>query len=131
MTALYEIVPVGVEDTGDKVDKLKYQKKAKLIKSKDMLTLKLRYKEPKETKSQLITRIVKAKDITSKKPSDNWAFASAVAEFALLIRDSEHKGSASFEAALERARSARGKDEHGYRAEFVSLIESADLLARR
>ena len=33
--------------------------------------------------------------------------------------------------ALERARKARGKDEHGYRAEFVHLIESADLLARR
>ncbi|MFP6901452.1 MAG: VWA domain-containing protein, partial [Opitutales bacterium] len=131
VTALYEIVRVGVEEPVAKVDKLKYQKKVKLTKSEDLLTLKLRYKAPKETKSQLITRIVKAKDITPKKASDNWAFSSAVAEFAMVIRDSKHKGTASFDSALERARKARGKDEHGYRAEFVHLIEEADLLARR
>ncbi len=131
VTALYEIVRVGVEEPVAKVDKLKYQKKVKLTKSKDLLTLKLRYKEPKETESQLITRVVQAEDITPKIPSENWAFASAVAEFALVIRDSKHKGTASYESALARARKARGKDEHGYRAEFVHLIESANLLARR
>ena len=131
VTALYEIVRVGAEEPVAKVDKLKYQKKVKLTKSKDLLTLKLRYKDPKETESQLITRVLQAEDITPKKPSDNWTFASAVAEFAMVIRDSKHKGTASFESALERARKARGKDEHGYRAEFVHLIESADLLARR
>ena len=131
VTALYEIVRVGVEEPVAKVDKLKYQKKVKFTKSKDLLTLKLRYKDPKETESQLITRVLQAEDITPKEPSDNWAFASAVAEFAMVIRDSKHKGAASFESALERARKARGKDEHGYRAEFVHLIESADLLARR
>ena len=54
-----------------------------------------------------------------------------MAEFALVIRDSKHKGTASYESALARARKARGKDEYGYRAEFVQLIESANLLARR
>ena len=131
VTALYEIVRVGAEEPVAKVDKLKYQRKVKFTKSKDLLTLKLRYKDPKETESQLITRVLQAEDITPKKPSDNWTFASAVAEFAMVIRDSKHKGTASFESALERARKARGKDEHGYRAEFVHLIESADLLARR
>ena len=131
VTALYEIVRVGAEEAVAKVDKLKYQRKVKFTKSKDLLTLKLRYKDPKETESQLITRVLQAENITPKKPSDNWAFASAVAEFAMVIRDSKHKGTASFESALERARKARGKDEHGYRAEFVHLIESADLLARR
>jgi Ca-activated chloride channel family protein len=131
VTALYEIVRVGTEEPVAKVDKLKYQKKVKLTKSKDLLTLKLRYKASHETESQLITQIVKTEDITSDEPSNNWAFASAVAEFALLVRDSEHKGSASFEATLERARKARGKDEHGYRAEFAQLVESADILARR
>ena len=131
VTALYEIVRVGVEEPVAKVDVLKYQKKAKLIKSKDMLTLKLRYKAPKETKSKLITKVVRANDITPKKASDNWGFASAVAEFAMVIRDSKHKGTASFDSALERARKSRGKDEHGYRAEFVHLIEEADLLASR
>tara|TARA_B100001123_G_scaffold449442_1_gene614846 strand:- start:1350 stop:2486 length:1137 start_codon:yes stop_codon:yes gene_type:complete len=129
VTALYEIVRVGVEEPVAKVDELKYQKEAKLIKSKDMLTLKLRYKTPKETKSKLMTKVVRANDITPKKASDNWTFASAVAEFAMVIRDSKHKGTASFDSALDRARKARGKDEHGYRAEFVHLIEEADLLA--
>ena len=129
VTALYEIVRVGVEEPVAKVDELKYQKEAKLIKSKDMLTLKLRYKAPKETKSTLMTKVVRANDITPKKASDNWTFASAVAEFAMVIRDSKHKGTASFDSALDRARKARGKDEHGYRAEFVHLIEEADLLA--
>ena len=131
VTALYEIVRVGVEEPVAKVDELKYQKEAKLIKSKDMLTLKLRYKAPKETKSKLITKVVRANDITPKKASDNWGFASAVAEFAMVIRDSKHKGTASFDSALKRARKSRGKDEHGYRAEFVHLIEEADLLASR
>ena len=131
VTALYEIVRVGTEEPVAKVDKLKYQKKVKLTKSKDLLTLKLRYKAPNETESQLITQIVKTEDITPKEPSNNWAFASAVAEFAMVIRDSKHKGTASFNSALERAKKARGKDEHGYRAEFVHLIESANLLAHR
>ena len=130
VTALYEIVRVGVEEPVAKVDKLKYQRKVKLTKSKDLLTLKLRYKEPKETESQLITKVIQAEEIISEKPSENWALASAVAEFALLMRDSEHKGTASFEAALTRARKARGKDEHGYRTELAQLIEEADLLAR-
>ena len=131
VTALYEIVRVGAEEPIAKVDKLKYQKKVKLTKSKDLLTLKLRYKAPNETESQLITQIVKTEDITPKEPSNNWAFASAVAEFAMVIRDSKHKGTASFNSALERAKKARGKDEHGYRAEFIHLIESANLLAHR
>ena len=130
VTALYEIVRVGAEEQVAKVDKLKYQKKVKLTKSKDLLTLKLRYKEPKEDESQLITKVIQADEITVEKPSENWALASAVAEFALLMRDSQHKGTASFESALTRARSARGQDEHGYRTELAQLIEEANLLAR-
>ena len=130
VTALYEIVRVGTEEPVAKVDKLKYQKKVKLTKSKDLLTLKLRYKEPKEDESQLITKVIQADEITVEKPSENWALASAVAEFALLMRDSQHKGTASFESALTRARSARGQDEHGYRTELAQLIEEANLLAR-
>ena len=55
-------------------------------------------------------------------------FASAVAGFALLLRDSEHRGGASFEQVLALARGARGEDENGYRAEFIGMVETARTL---
>ena len=62
--------------------------------------------------------------------SEDMRFASAVAGFALLLRDSEHRGSASFEQVIELARGARGEDPEGYRGEFVGLVETARDLSR-
>ena len=128
VTALYEIIRAGSDEEVGHVDKLKYQK-AKVIHSKDLLTLKLRYKIPTETTSKKLERIVKSEDIRSSSPSENFTFASAVAEFGLLLRDSKYKGSASYQAALDRARSAKGNDKNGYRAELIQLIEKASLLS--
>jgi Ca-activated chloride channel family protein len=61
--------------------------------------------------------------------SDDLRWASAVAEFAMLLRDSEFKGTASWEQVLSLARSARGEDEQGYRGEFIGLVETARTLA--
>jgi Ca-activated chloride channel family protein len=66
--------------------------------------------------------------ITSKTPSEDFRFASAVAEFALLASDSKFKGDASFDRILDRARHAKGEDLEGYRAEFIRLVETAQLL---
>ena len=127
VTAFYEIVPADSTQTFAKVDDLKYQK-TKINKSKELLTVKLRYKKPDEDKSKLISRIVKSDDIKNVM-SENCAFASAVAEFGMLLRDSKYKGSASYKSILDRARNSKGKDFNGYRAEFVRLVERAELVA--
>ena len=49
----------------------------------------------------------------------------------MLLRDSEFKGESSFSQVVELAKGAQGKDEHGYRAEFIRLVQSGGLLARK
>ena len=66
--------------------------------------------------------------MTRKEPSVDFRFASAVAEFALLLEDSKHKGDASFAKLIERARNAKGEDCEGYRAEFIRLAETVELM---
>ncbi|HEX5653448.1 MAG TPA: YfbK domain-containing protein, partial [Chitinophagaceae bacterium] len=65
------------------------------------------------------------------KTSDNFRFSAAVAEFGLLLRNSEYKQGSSFEQVISLAKGARGKDEYGYRSEFFRLVESARLFAKR
>lgn len=60
--------------------------------------------------------------------SPNFNFASAIAEFGLLIRDSEYKGHESFDRLIERVRNSKGKDKYGYRAEFIQLAEKGAVI---
>jgi Ca-activated chloride channel family protein len=62
--------------------------------------------------------------------SEALGFAAAVAEFGMLLRDSEHKGTASFSQAAALARQFRGADQHGHRAEFIRLIDAAEGVTR-
>ena len=129
VTAIYEIVPIDSKETFGDVDDLKYQKTV-VQSSNDLLTVKLRYKQPNEDKSQLITRPLTTKDILSiDKASNNLQFASAVAEFGLLLRDSKHKGTASYQHVLDQAKKAKGEDKWGYRVEFINLVTTAQTLA--
>ena len=127
MTAFYEIVPVGATNVVAKTDSLKYQKQVPVA-SGELLTAKLRYKLPDANASTRIDQPIVTKDITPSQPTESFRFASAVAEFALLMKDSAYKGSASFDAVIERARTAKGKDVDGWRAEFIRLAETAQLL---
>lgn len=135
VTALYEVIPVGVKsDFLQKVDSLKYQKNtAPLISSsqtEEILTVKFRYKAPDGDVSKLIEHPVLDKQVALTKTSDNFRFAAAVAQFGLLLRESEYKSTASYDNVLNLARKAKGYDEEGYRSEFVRLVESARLLAK-
>ena len=138
VTALYEIVPVGAEPVTPLVDALKYQPQqaappvASVVSdSNDVLTIKLRYKEPNGFFSKLTEKVVIANEERPRTESSaNFRFASAVAEFGMLLRNSPHKGAASFASVLERARSAKGEDVEGYRAEFIRLVEIATLIQR-
>ena len=128
MTAFYEIVPNGTAgEAASGVDPLKYQMRA-TVASEEMFTLKLRWKAPDGDTSELSEIAYRAADVTKATPSEDFRFASAVAEFALWLEDSKFKGAASCAAVLERARAAKGADAEGYRAEFIRLVETAALL---
>ena len=127
MTAFYELVPAGSTNAVANTDPLKYQKQT-AVDSAELLTVKLRYKLPDADTSTRMDLPVTAAAITPNTPSESFRFASAVVEFALLLEDSPHKGSASYKALIARARAARGRDEDGWRAEFVRLAETAQLL---
>jgi Ca-activated chloride channel family protein len=128
VTALYEIVPAGRWEAAPAVDPLKYQtttEPTEAAGSGELLTVKLRYKEPDEDTSSLITRSVPADERSLEVASDDFKFATAVAEFGLLMRESAYKADASFEQVAHLALQGRGADENGYRAEFLDLVERA------
>jgi len=133
VTALYEVIPTGVNSNFTaSVDPLKYQKQAipKVVSnnSKELMTIKLRYKKPDGTKSQLIEKPIVDGQRSLEKTSTNFKFSAAVAEFGLLLRDSDYKNSANFAQAIKLAKSGKGKDENGYRAELIRLMEMAELM---
>jgi len=133
VTALYEIIPVGIESSFLKsVDPLKYQatQTTRVANSSDLATVKFRYKRPKEDRSQLIIKVLKDRIININRTSDNFRFSAAVAEFGMILRNSEFKGNASYEEVLNLALGAKGKDTEGYRSEFINLVRSSQLLAR-
>lgn len=134
VTALYEVIPAGIKtDLLDKVDPLKYQSQHKEIaKSADngeIMNIKLRYKQPDGDTSRLLEHPVFDTHISIAKTSDNFRFAAAVAQFGMLLRNSEFKSNSSFSDVLSLARKAKGNDEEGYRSEFIRLVESAQSLA--
>ena len=128
MTAFYEIVPAGSDEKVADVDPLKYQKRTESGRG-EVCTVKLRWKKPDGDTSMLKEIPIAEAQITLNTPSEDFRFASAVAEFALLLSDSKFKGDASFDKILDRARHAKGEDLEGYRAEFIRLVEMAQLLA--
>lgn len=131
VTALYEIIPVGIEsDFIKEIDPLKYQVNNQKIASTtdELLTVKFRYKEPDGKKSSLVTRVVENKLTES---GDNLAWSRAVAGFGMLLRDSEFKGDLTYASVLRMAQSAKGKDKFGYRSEFIELVDVVRAMSPR
>ena len=138
VTALYEVVLVGTPGATPKVDPLKYQTKpAKPVVSKsqysdELLTVKLRYKKPAGSKSTLMQVPVKDRSTSLGKTDPDFRFATAVASFGMILRDSKHKGTSSFEKVLDWASGAvhvKGKKD-SYRQEFLELVRRAKDLKR-
>ena len=134
VTALYEIIPVGVENTYGGVDKLKYQEnnqsETKSNKySSELLTVKLRYKKPNEDKSSKMEIPVSVND-DKKKSSEDFKFAMTVAMFGQLLKDSDFKGDATYQKVIDLAREGIGEDKYGYRKEFIRLAESVNQLTK-
>ena len=133
VTALCEVIPAGVRTKLAHVDPLRYQSrkpKTAAFESNELLTVKVRYKAPKDNTSAMVARSVMDDDIEVATASENTRFAVAVAEFGMLLRDSKLKGRSSFENCLALARDARGEDPEGHRIEFIRLVEKSAQLMR-
>ena len=141
MTALYEVVPTGTEPNPaasvPPVDPLKYQPTTPVvaslgkITSPEILTVKLRYKEPEGETSKLIERPFVDSGAQFANAAPDLKFGAAVAEFGMILRDSAYKGNGTLGAVAEWAQEGKGADENGYRSGFLSLVRKVqDLKAR-
>ena len=127
VTALYEIIPAGSGEKAPSVDPLKYQTPGNSREisgnySDELLTIKVRYKQPDGKTSMLLEKPVRASAGNIENASDNLRYAAAVAEFGMILRESEFKGSATLESSINLANRARGEDEEGYRAELIRIM---------
>jgi secreted protein with Ig-like and vWFA domain len=128
VTALYEVIPTNLAAKGEPIP-LKYQPETAkpavesaptgAPASPELLTVKLRYKEPSANASQLLEQPF-VEDANAQ-PSSDMSFAAVVAEFGERLRGQRQSGR-SVEQLLNAADAARGNDPHGYRAEFIELL---------
>jgi Ca-activated chloride channel homolog len=132
VTALYEIVPVkGEAVVKQELTYQDVQVKESAMKSPELATIRFRFKKPDSDVSKELVQKIPATAVSIGKASENLRFAAAVAEWGMLLRKSEYKGKANYAHVLEMARKAKGTDDLGYRAEFIRLVEMADLLDAR
>ncbi len=129
VTALYEIIPPKSSEL-PRVDSLKYQKLVheETDFSKELLTVKLRYKPLDSETSLLIEQSVSDSGLSLRSTSGDFRFAAAVAAFGMELKGSEYINGFSLSDILKLARGAKGADAEGYRAEFIRLVEMSELL---
>ncbi|TBR23020.1 VWA domain-containing protein [bacterium] len=131
VTALYEVIPPGVDVPGSSVDPLKYQKTANVSAAaggSELLTVKFRYKDPEGTKSKLQTAVLEDSARPWGKASADFRTAAAAAGFGMVLRHSEFAGSLDYAKVVELARPGAESDAGGSRAEMLGLVEKARLL---
>ena len=133
VTALYEIVPAGSDETGfPVVDPLRYQSgsdsREMVYPLKDvpreLCNIKLRYKDPDALTSRMFSKTVGTDIKKAGETTDRYRFSAAVAAFGMILRDSKYRGTATISDVITLASGARGSDPDGYRAEFIRLVES-------
>jgi Ca-activated chloride channel family protein len=129
VTALYEITPVGSK--AQMSDPLRYGKPAAGNPNGEYAFLRIRYKLPGEKVSKLIDRPVGNEDEAASfaQVSEDMRFAAAVVGAAQLLRHDPYIKDFDYDRAIEIANNAKGKDEFGYRAEFVQLLRLAKVAA--
>jgi Ca-activated chloride channel family protein len=126
VTALYEIIPVGVKADVQigATGKLRYQRVAELprgARRDEMMYVNVRYKLPDSRSSRLLQQVVR-NEIGA--IDGDFTFALAVASYGMLLRESPFRGETSFESVLSLARDGLARDADGYRAEFTKLVEA-------
>jgi Ca-activated chloride channel family protein len=132
VTALYELVPPGVEIDLPVVEPSEYRTGdiAPTGDADNLLTVRLRYKLPEADESTGFKHPVPNDVAEFAAASEDFRFAAAVAEFAMLLRGSQYRGSSSYADVLATAAESLGRDANGYRSEFVGLVVLARTLGR-
>lgn len=133
VTALYEVVPAKSKspEKAGKVDPLKYQSLTanSAANSRELLTVKFRYKEPDAKKSKLIEEVLSDKGRSLKNSSDNFRWSASVALFGMLLRGSKYLDKGDYAMSLDLAKGAKGEDSYGYRSECIRMMETAEMLS--
>jgi len=131
VTALYELVPASVaQPQTSTVDALKYQspRRSLTAASGELMTVKVRYKDPDGNASKLVSWPVRRMSRGRDGTSDGFRFSAAVAAFGMILRNSPYKGTANYALALSLARGALGADRGAHRRELVELVEASSRL---
>ena len=130
VTALYDVVPAGVEAPVKPVDPLKYQApREPAARSGELLNVKLRYKEPEGSTSVPLELAVVDRGAAFAAASPDSRFAAAVAAFGMLLRESPHRGQSTFDAVIAMAEEAGAAAGDEHRREFLALAKKAKTLA--
>ena len=133
VTALYELVPTGARSQAAAVDPLKYQEESPAATSKlagEALTVKLRYKKPKESRSVEFALAAPFRFGSIADVSTDFRFAAAIAEFGMVLRNAKDKGSSTYDGAISRLATAGDNDPDGRKAELMYLMKTARSLAK-
>ena len=127
VTALYEVF-FSADDANSGVDALKYQKhsQSRYENYDELATVKVRYKDPKENRSQLMSKVITLDSNEISK--DDFYFAQSVAGFGMLLRGSEYANELRYSRLVELAKDSKGRDRDGHRAELIRMIEETELL---
>jgi Ca-activated chloride channel homolog len=132
VTALYEIVPAGVEVPGGKVDSLKYQNKAQATggNATELMTVKIRYKAPDGKTSKLLSQPINKESKELAKTSNDFRWAAAVAGFGMMLREAKDRGNISWATVTSLAEGAKGTDAEGYRTQMIEMVKRAARLPK-
>ncbi len=135
VTALYEVIPTSSQESvRDNVDPPRYQKLiwvAGAPSSDELMSVKLRYKAPDSNESKLIEHVISTDKKSIASTSNNFRWAAAVAEFALVLKNSKFRSDSNYSQVLKLAEGALGGDKEGYRSEFLDLVRRAQQLDTR
>jgi Ca-activated chloride channel homolog len=133
VTALYEIIPAGSDETGlPMVDPLRYQgdRTGKEVRTplndapRELCNIKLRYKLPDGLTSKMFSKTVGTDIKNVGETTDRFRFSASVAAFGMILRNSSYKGTATVADVISLASNSKGSDPDGYRAEFIRLVQS-------
>ncbi|HEY6034860.1 MAG TPA: YfbK domain-containing protein, partial [Kofleriaceae bacterium] len=131
VTALYEIIPAGQAVPGAKVDALKYTKTSTTpTNSSELMTVKIRYKQPDGKTSKLLEQPVKSTAAPLAQTTTDFRWAVAVAGFGMMLRESPNRGNLSWDQVEKLAEGSVGPDTEGYRRELLQLVKIAAKLHR-
>lgn len=137
VTALYEIIPVGVKSSFNQVDPLKYQPNSvektptpSSDFSDELMTIKIRYKDIHSNNSEKIEKVVSTKQL-QEKLSPDFQFVTSVALFGQLLKNSEYVNNLDYNDVIALASAGKSNDPSGYRSEFIRLVETVGQLKKR